>query len=181
MLKLRKVRESDLEKIMNWRMKPDVTKYMYTDPVITIEQQKKWFLSVEKDASRYDWIIQYNGTDIGLLTISDVDEKNSKCSWAYYIGETDLRGQGLGRILECNVYDFVFGHLSLNKLCCEVFAFNDKVVKIHEHFGMRREGYYRQHIIKNEEKFDVVTMAILKEEWELLRIGAKYEQAEFEL
>ena len=37
---LRKIRESDLETIMNWRMDPEITRYMNTDPRLTLEGQK---------------------------------------------------------------------------------------------------------------------------------------------
>ena len=37
----RKIQEKDLEKLMQWRMRPDITKYMNTDPKLTIEGQKK--------------------------------------------------------------------------------------------------------------------------------------------
>ena len=40
---LRKVTEGDLEQIMRWRMDPEITRYMNTDPKLTLEGQKKWF------------------------------------------------------------------------------------------------------------------------------------------
>lgn len=39
---LRKVTEGDLEQIMRWRMDPEITRYMNTDPKLTLEGQKKW-------------------------------------------------------------------------------------------------------------------------------------------
>lgn len=38
---LRKVTEGDLEQIMRWRMDPEITRYMNTDPKLTLEGQKK--------------------------------------------------------------------------------------------------------------------------------------------
>ena len=40
---LREIREEDLELIMQWRMDPDITRYMNTDPKLTPEGQRKWF------------------------------------------------------------------------------------------------------------------------------------------
>lgn len=56
----------------------------------------------------------------------------------------------------------------LNKLRCEVFTSNDKVIKMHEKFGFRREAYYREHCIKNSKKLDVVGLALLESEWRIL-------------
>ena len=180
MLELRKISKSDLGMIMEWRMNPEVTKYMYTDPKLTMESQLRWFEHISMDSTSLYWIIKFDGVDIGLLSLYDIDVKNLRCSWAYYLGDQSMRGKGLGRELECNIYDYVFYKLNLEKLWCEVFAFNDKVVKIHEHFGSRREGFYRNHIIKNGEHFDVVAMAILKDEWQVLRKGFVYNEAHFE-
>ena len=46
---LRKVTEGDLEQIMRWRMDPEITRYMNTDPKLTLEGQKKWFAKVQQD------------------------------------------------------------------------------------------------------------------------------------
>lgn len=41
MLELKKIGYEDLENVMTWRMLPEVTKYMFSDPVLTVENQKK--------------------------------------------------------------------------------------------------------------------------------------------
>ena len=48
---LRKVTEGDLEQIMRWRMDPEITRYMNTDPKLTLEGQKKWFAKVQSRLS----------------------------------------------------------------------------------------------------------------------------------
>jgi len=165
---LRKIFESDLEMIMNWRMSPEVTKYMYTDPVLTLEDQHNWFKKLkESNANEKYWIIELeNGTPVGLMSVNNIDYINDQASWAYYIGSTEARGKGLGRILECNMYDYAFEILNLNKLWCEVFEFNEKVIMMHEKFGSKVEGKLTDHIKKNGKYFNVVRMAILRKEWE---------------
>lgn len=39
-VELKKLQENDLEIVMDWRMRPYITKYMNTDPVLTIDGQK---------------------------------------------------------------------------------------------------------------------------------------------
>ena len=85
-VKLRKVQESDLEKIRKWRMDPNVTKYMYSDPVLTPEMQKQWFEKIDKDESCKYWVISFDGRDIGLLNITDIDNKNKRCEKLYNDG-----------------------------------------------------------------------------------------------
>lgn len=173
-MELRKVMIDDLEMLLQWRMDPEVTRFMYTDPKLTIEDQKEWFTSIQKDETSRYWIIRFDGIDIGLINITKIDTVHKRCLWAYYIADMSMRGKGIGKDLECNIYDYVFQNLGLEKLCCEVFSFNEKVVQIHERFGSRREGYYRNHIWKNGISYDVVAMAILKGEWEIIRKGTNY-------
>jgi hypothetical protein len=177
-VRLRRINIDDLEMIMKWRMSPEVTKYMYTDPILTMEKQIEWYKKILKNSQKEKyWIIQIDEkTDVGLLSIGNIDTKNRQASWAYYIASLEARGKGLGRILECNIYDYAFQQLHLNKLWCEVFEFNEKVIKIHEKFGSKIEGKFIDHIFKNGKYYNVVRMAILKKEWETLRLEQEYEK-----
>ena len=44
----RPIREEELQMVMEWRMRPDITKFMYTDPQLTLETQKIWFYSLKE-------------------------------------------------------------------------------------------------------------------------------------
>ncbi|MEI2428173.1 UDP-4-amino-4,6-dideoxy-N-acetyl-beta-L-altrosamine N-acetyltransferase [Priestia megaterium] len=181
-VKLRRIQEKDLQMILNWRMSPEVTKYMYTDPKLTIEDQKRWYDKIRNniDLEKY-WIIQLEtGIDVGLLSVNHIDFNNNQCSWAYYIGDVRARGTGLGRILECNMYDYVLLHMGFNKLWCEVFEFNEKVIKIHQKFGSKIEGTFIDHIYKHGRYFNVIRMGIRKEEWSKLRSTYEYRPLQIE-
>ncbi|MBP2033798.1 UDP-4-amino-4,6-dideoxy-N-acetyl-beta-L-altrosamine N-acetyltransferase [Clostridium algifaecis] len=173
---LKKILKEDLKLIAKWRMMPEVTKYMYTDPILTDEGQLKWFDIINSDTKSKYWKITVDNDPIGVLNLANIDLKNSRCSWGYYIGNTSYRGRGIARTLECNIYDYVFYNLNLNKFCSEVFEFNDKVVSIHKKFGSEIEGILKEHIIKNNIKYNVVVMGILKSKWEKIRRNYRYEK-----
>lgn len=177
MIRLRKINENDLELIMQWRMKPEVTKYMYTDPVLTIEKQKSWLEKIGQDETCKYRIIQLcDGTPVGVINLANIDYKNKKCSWGYYIGSIEARGKGLARKLECNTLDYIFYKLNLNKLWCEVFSFNTDVIEIHKKFGSEIEGYHKDHILKNGKYYDVVSMGITKLKWENIKEEIQYQK-----
>ncbi|HML36322.1 MAG TPA: UDP-4-amino-4,6-dideoxy-N-acetyl-beta-L-altrosamine N-acetyltransferase [Bacillota bacterium] len=180
MIKLRKIKEQDLKLIMEWRMLPEVTRYMYTDPKLTIEEQKLWYDEIKKSQIDLYWIIEYDSIPIGVFSIRSIDKINQRCSWGYYIGASGFKGKGIATVLECNLYDYAFYSLGLNKVCCEVFEFNDKVINIHQKFGAEIEGILKEHIIKNGEKYDVVSMAILKGKWDSIRENYHYEKIAIE-
>jgi hypothetical protein len=149
---------------------------MYTDPILTLEEQKIWLAKIEKNDKELYWIIEIDNTSIGILSINHIDNVNRRCSWAYYIGNTSFRGRGIATILECNVYDYVFNTLKLNKLCCEVFEFNRKVIEIHKKFGTEIEGILKQHICKNNTFYNIVCMGITIDTWNRIKHNYKYEK-----
>ena len=117
---------------------------------------------------------------MGVLSLSGIDPVSRRCSWAYYLGEVSARGVGLAKALELNIYAYVFEQLGLNKLCCEVLAFNDRVVALHEKFGSKVEGVLRQHVCKHGEYHDVVCMGILRSDWEAARERWNFSPIEIE-
>ena len=64
-----RIRESDLEMVMDWRMRPYVTEFMNTNPVLTIEGQKKWFERIKDQDDQINWIIHCDDKPIGLINV----------------------------------------------------------------------------------------------------------------
>jgi UDP-4-amino-4,6-dideoxy-N-acetyl-beta-L-altrosamine N-acetyltransferase len=174
--RLRTLRTDDLQRVMTWRMLPEVTRNMYSDPALTMEDQRAWYERTRQDPSCRYWVIELlpSAQPVGVLSLTNIDLTHRRCDWAYYIGEPSARGIGLGKTLECNICDHVFDQLGLHKLCCEVLASNEKVVALHQRFGSVVEGVRRQHIHKGSEFHDVVLMGLLREEWYALRPTLRY-------
>ena len=180
MLVLKRMTREDIFKVMEWRTLPEVSNYMYTDPKLTKEDQIKWFERVSASDKYIYWMIEFDGNQIGVINLYDIDKDNQRCFWAYYIADTSFRGKGIGRNLECNMYDYVFDHLNFNKLCCEVFVDNEKVIQIHQKFGSKVEGTFKEHILKAGKFKDIVRMGILRSEWQAIKGNYEYEIIEIE-
>lgn len=165
MVGLRPLEPSDSDQLHRWRNLPEVARYMYTDHYITAEEHHRWFDKVLKDSSCRYWIIVCDGNDVGVANVVDIDEWNSRCYWAFYVASKDVRGKGIGSFVEYSILRFVFEELRLNKLCGQVLAFNENVLKMHESFGFKREGLLREHVKKGEEFCDVVEIGMLRSEW----------------
>lgn len=166
MISLRDVRAEDKEMIRRWRNLPDIRKYMYTDHEISPEEHAAWFAGLEGDETRRYWVITLDGEDVGLLYLYDIDRRNKRCYWGFYVASPSTRGRGVGSFVEYFTLRHVFDELGFHKLCCEVLTSNPPVIAMHKSFGFAQEGFYRQHIYKGGEFVDVVALAMLKEEWE---------------
>ena len=179
-VRMKRLREEQLYMVMDWRMRPYITKYMNTDPILTIEGQKAWFQQLQYDESQLQWVIYVDEKPAGMLSLADIDRKNERCSWGYYIAETQLRSLKLAVCLEWNLYDYVFLKMNLHKLCNETFVINEQIVKIHQMCGSRQDGIMRQHIRKEGIYYDVSVGSILREEWMEKRKELHYDTYEFE-
>lgn len=168
-IRLVDIKREDLEQIRNWRNSEEVCRYMYTSNQITSEQQQAWFSKIKNDASQKYWIIEYNNIKLGLVSIYNIKPDFKHCTWAFYLGNTKLRGTGIGSKVEYNILEYVFETLKFNKLMCEVFSFNEKVIQMHKKFGFQQEGLYREHILKDGVYHDIVALAILKNEWDTVK------------
>lgn len=166
MISLRDLRDDDAPMLLEWRNDPQVSKYLYNDHTIGAEEHARWFgRALAGENGRY-WIIQVDGTDVGLVSINDIDERNSRCTWAFYVASPAARGRGVGSFVEYSVLSHVFDEMGMHRLWCEVLGFNEPVVEMHRKFGFRDEGRLRQHRLKGDTWHDVVVMGMLRSEWE---------------
>ncbi len=179
-LRLRKITEDDLEKLMNWRMDPDITRYMNTDPKLTLEGQKKWFQKISQDETVRYWMIVVDGVDAGMINLADLNLAKKESNWGYYIGEKKVRSLKLSMTLEWNLYDYVFETLGLQRLYNEVLSANEGVVKLHVMCGSKVDEIYPEHVEKNGVKYDVTAISITAEEWAEKKKNLAYEKAEIE-
>ena len=180
MICLRPILEGELEMIMHWRMLPNITKFMYSDPVLTLETQLEWFQKSKYDTGNIHFMIEYDNKPVGILNITDIDRSHQRCEWGYYIAAKEKPSLKQILALEWNLYDYVFYTLGLNKVCGEVFAFNKAVIRMHQMCGSTIEGTRKNHIYKNGQFYDVVEMGICKDDWEQIRSRYHYEKIPFQ-
>lgn len=166
---LRPLEVGDRDRILAWRNSPDVRAYMYTDHVISPEEHARWFAGIADDPTRTYWIIEMDGHPVGLANLYDIDRRNQRCAWAYYLADPMVRGQGLGSYVEYWMLEYVFEGLKLAKLWCEVLASNEPVWKLHETFGFTIEARFRGHVIKEGARADVLGLGILAADWRARR------------
>lgn len=168
-MRLRDLCPEDKQQLLTWRNMPEVARYMFTDRIITQKEHDRWFSGIANDSTRCYWVITYDSEDVGLINLYNIDTANRRCYWAFYLASPGMRGKGIGSLAWYWTLQKVFEERLLNRLCSEVLAFNTAVTRMHERFGFQREGYLRQHVWKGSDPIDVVTFALLREEWNAKR------------
>lgn len=97
--------------MMRWRMDPDITRYMNTNPRLTPEGQKKWFEGVRENPDLKYWMILVEGQPAGVINLTGLTRPDGNLGWAYYVGEKKLRSIQTALSLEMSMYDYAFDSL----------------------------------------------------------------------
>lgn len=175
----RQVQEDDLEMIMNWRMLPEITKYMNTDPKLTLEGQKQWFEKIGKSDKDYYWILEVDGVAAGVVSLVGYDL--NQIHTGVYIAVKEKRSLKLTLYLQWNLYRYAFEYMGVHKVCEEVFFENKEVNRILDMCGSKREGVLRECVCKNGKFYDVVARGILRSEWEEIKEKRTFDIIPFEI
>ncbi len=183
-IKLLPLVEEDIEMVRLWRNSPEISQYMYTDNYISETDQIRWYQRIKDDASQKYWIVEYESIKLGLVSLNSISNNFKTCYWTFYLDRRGMiknldrnvimRANISGKV-EYTILKMVFEELGMNKILCEVMVENKAVINMHENLGFRREAYFREHIIKNNISHDIVTLSMLKQEWDFLK-GSFYKK-----
>lgn len=176
---LRKIEEGDLENIMRWRMDPDITRYMNTNPKLTLEGQKKWLTAISENPDVKYWLIMVDGQDAGVISINGLTNPKGELGWAYYVGEKKLRSMKTALALEMSLYDYIFDVLGKTALYGDIFTLNKGVIALHQLCGSEIVEEKKNHVCKEGISYDVTFMRMTKDRWTEIRPTKKYEKIIF--
>lgn len=87
------------------------------------------------------------------------------------LGERDYWGKGYGSDAMRLLLRYAFHELNLARVSLEAFAHNTRAVRSYEKVGFQIEGIQRQWERREGQRRDVVSMGILREDWEALRVS----------
>jgi RimJ/RimL family protein N-acetyltransferase len=178
---LRAIAEADLPLIMRWRMAPEITKYMNTNPKLTIEGQKRWLSSIEANTDVRYWMILVDGERAGVINLTGLDNPEGNLGWAYYMGEQRLRSIQTALSLEMSMYDYAFLTLGKKAVYGDIFSLNKGVIQLHRLCGCEIVEEKKNHVCKEGVWYDVTFMRMTAESWEKLRETKKYEHINFDI
>lgn len=169
---LRAIEQGDQRLLNKWRNDPDVYGYLFEHRPQSLSDQCAWWERAreKRDELTLGIDLVCHGEKltelIGLIGLVDIDMRNrSAYLGRFYIGNERHRGAGYGAEAELLLLDYAFAHLGMNRVYCQVFAFNKSVIKLHERFGFQIEGVMRKAVYRNRKFEDVVSMGLLCDEY----------------
>lgn len=161
---LRDIADNELELMLAWRNEPTVRTNMYTQHEITLDEHLAWWKRTKIRPDQQYFMYENAGNAAGIAALTGIDTKSKNSAWAFYASPSAPKGTGSK--MEFLMLEHVFNNLKLEKLYCEVLAFNTPVIKLHHKFGFRTEGIFRNQYNLNGELIDIYRLGILASEWQ---------------
>lgn len=164
---LRAIDATELELMREWRNSPAVRENMYTRHEISREEHLSWWARTQQRQDQEYFMYEFDGVPSGIVGFTQIDPVNANATWAFYA--SPLAPKGTGSRMEYLALEHAFTVLKLNKLCCEVLAFNEAVIKLHKKFAFSVEGIFREQHRVASNFVDVYRLGVLSREWAVQR------------
>nr|WP_067841907.1 GNAT family protein [Amphibacillus sediminis] len=102
---------------------------------------------------------------IGITSLANLDFKNRNAELIIDIGEKEFWGKGYASEALKMLLNYAFNELNLHRLYLQVFAFNEKAIRLYQRLGFQQEGVSRQALFRKGSWHDILQMGLLQSEY----------------
>jgi RimJ/RimL family protein N-acetyltransferase len=172
-INLRAMEMDDLERNVRWMNDPEVTRYIIMRYPLTRAAEEAWMR--ERTGKFIDYsdvmlaIETKDGRHIGNCGLHHGAIEDRRADLGIAIGEQDCWGKGYGTDAVRTLLRFGFEEMNLHRISLDVYDFNERARASYRKAGFVEEALKRQDQYKDGRYLDVITMAILRPEWEQRR------------
>ena len=112
----------------------------------------------------------------GVIYLRDIDWISRNAAFGIMIGRRDKHRRGLGRRALKLMLQHAFDVLNLERVYLYVVEYNIAARKLYERSGFSYEGSLRKHIALGGERYELLVMGILRDEFSVWRKTEKQGQ-----
>jgi RimJ/RimL family protein N-acetyltransferase len=167
---LRAPEMGDLERNHRWMNDREVTRFLSARYPMSLAAEEEWMRGVTGKMMSYEApffaIETKDGRHIGNTNLFSVQPENSCAEVGIMIGEKDCWSQGYGADALRVLLGFGFGEMNLHRIALNAFAFNERAIACYQKVGFVEEGRERDRIFTEGAYHDLVSMSVLRQEWE---------------
>lgn len=148
---------------------PETARLTGSRPAFTEEEVTSFFRQPAAADRCFFLIISPDGKIAGETVISEIDHDLRSACFRIALFHPSGRGKGIGTWAAEVTRDYAFGQLKLHRLELDVYSFNPRAERAYRKAGFRREGVRRDAVMDGGMYADDILMAILEDEWKLLK------------
>lgn len=145
---LRAIEKKDLNKLLEWRNKPDFRLFFREYRELSMDNQLQWYEKyvLNDPNTRMFAIVELETEElIGACGLCYIDWVNRNADFSIYIGKDDLYIDGVYAIDAANVMEkYGFEELNLHRLWAEIYSIDEKKIEFFEELQFVREGHFKE-------------------------------------
>jgi RimJ/RimL family protein N-acetyltransferase len=132
-IRLRQIDQGDIEMLRQWRNDQKIVQFMFFNQYITESMQQKWFSSLGE--SDFYFIIEYRTKALGLINLSDLQEKDNAAFAGLFIYEEAYWGTQIPVLASMRLLKFAFEERKLATVYAKVQKANIAAKKYNNNLG----------------------------------------------
>ena len=159
----------DVEKYTRWLNDFETTDYTgRSSQIYTKENERKWLEEgiQNKENQIFGIVDLENDNLLGNCGLHKINSVNRTAVLGIFIGEKEERSKGYGTETIKLLLDYGFNYLNLHEIQLDVMAFNERAIKCYKKCGFKEYGRRRECVYINGKYYDIISMDILKREFE---------------
>jgi UDP-2,4-diacetamido-2,4,6-trideoxy-beta-L-altropyranose hydrolase/UDP-4-amino-4,6-dideoxy-N-acetyl-beta-L-altrosamine N-acetyltransferase len=161
-VRIRGMREDDLESVLCWRNHPDTRCWMYDSHEISPSEHREWYARAMQDQHRQLLIVEQAGVPLGFVQFTETGN-DGVAVWGFYAVPGAPRGSG--NKLGTAALDHAFGQLGFRKVHGEVIVSNEPSAAFHRKLGFTEEGITQKRSSDGATCHDVLCFGMEASDW----------------
>ena len=164
---LRAIDFGDLQKLLEWRNKPEFRQFFRENRELNWDQQKAWYFEKvmkDPDTRMFSIVRLSDGVLLGACGLCYLDWVNGSADFSIYIGhenryiDTDYAPDAAQALIV-----HAFDDLRIHRLWAEVYSFDAKKQSLFESLGFNRDGIHPETVWNEGKWHDSVYFSLLTE------------------
>lgn len=156
---------ADAEIFAEWLNDLEVTiNLQLYNAVINTDAEQAFLSSLSKEHNYSIIDLETNGL-IGNCGFLEIDNLNQTAEAGIFIGDKNYWGKGYGTEALSLLLDYGFKALNFHNVILRSYEFNKRAIKAYTKIGFREIGIRREALLRNRERFDVIYMDIVAEDF----------------
>lgn len=166
-INLSKIKKEDMEYIYRWFSDDKFLKYYdYYPPVpLSKEEIDKIFNDYENSNKSKVFAVRLDNTIIGVAGFDDIIEENKVATLFIGLGNKNERRKGYGSEAMKLLLEYGFNDLSFHRIQLNVLEFNVGAIFLYEKFGFKKEGIFREFVLRDGKRYNLFLYGLLRDEW----------------
>ncbi|HVX04720.1 MAG TPA: UDP-2,4-diacetamido-2,4,6-trideoxy-beta-L-altropyranose hydrolase, partial [Rhodanobacteraceae bacterium] len=161
-VRVRGMREDDLESVLRWRNHPDVRSRMYNSHEISPAEHREWYARVSRDPHRHLLIVEQAGMPLGFVQFTETGN-DGVADWGFYA--VPGAPAGTGTKLGTAALDHAFTQLKLRKVRGEAIVSNEPSKAFHRKLGFAEEAIAQRRSSDGATSHDVLCFGLEATDW----------------